>query len=306
MELESSGGTLMKFDKRLALLFVSLFALVLIAAACGEEEPTETGGSDSSENEESSDLTVVEEGILTVGSDIPYPPFEFEEAGELTGFDVEIVREVADRLGLENPDDAWISTDFGTIFQQLASGTSFDIVAAAVTAYAPEGTPASETVAERTAVVDFTIPFYPSLQSLTVDSEANPDITSVDSLPDGARVGVQRATTGAFYAEQELTGAELVSFEKAPQMYQQLQAGQLDAVFNDLPVTLESIADKPGLEVVEQVETGEEYAIAVSKDNPELTEAINGALEEMFDDGTFAEIYSKYFPEQDLPDYASE
>ena len=297
----------MKFNKRLALLFVAFFALTLIAAACGEEEPTDAGGS---ENEESSEdeaaYDLVEEGVLTVGSDIPYPPFEFEEGGELTGFDVEIVREVADRLGLENPDDAWISTDFGTIFQQLASGTSFDVVAAAVTAYAPEGTPASETVAERTAVVDFTIPFYPSLQSLTVDSEANPDITSVDSLPDGARVGVQRATTGAFYAEQELTGAELVSFEKAPQMYQQLQAGQLDAVFNDLPVTLESIADKPGLEVVEQVETGEEYAIAVSKDNPQLTEAINGALEEMFDDGTFAEIYSKYFPEQDLPDYASE
>jgi polar amino acid transport system substrate-binding protein len=300
----------MKFTKRVPLLFVALLALMLIAAACGEEEPTDTGGSDSSDNGESSEgepeFTLVEDGILTVGSDIPYPPFEFEEAGELTGFDVEIVREVADRLGLENPDDAWISTDFGTIFQQLASGSQFDIVAAAVTGYAPEGSPAADIVAERTAVVDFTVPFYPSLQALTIDSEASPDIDGVDALPDGARVGVQRATTGAFYAEENLTGAELVSFEKAPQMYQQLQAGQLDAVFNDLPVTIESIADKPGLEVVEQVETGEEYAIAVSKENPGLTEAINGALEEMFDDGTFAEIYSTYFPEQELPEYASE
>ncbi|CAN5640701.1 basic amino acid ABC transporter substrate-binding protein [soil metagenome] len=300
----------MRLGKRFFLLFVSLLALMLIAAACGEEEPTGADGSDGSENEESAEgepeFNVVDEGILTVGSDIPYPPFEFEEAGELTGFDVEIVREVADRLGLENPDDAWISTDFGTIFQQLASGSQFDIVAAAVTGYAPDGSPAAETVADRTAVVDFTVPFYPSLQSLTVDSEASPDITSVDSLPEGARVGVQRATTGAFYAEENLTGSELVSFEKAPQMYQQLQAGQLDAVFNDLPVTIESIADKPGLEVMEQIETGEEYAIAVSKDNPELTEAINGALEEMFADGSFAEIYSTYFPEQELPEYASE
>ena len=298
----------MRFGKRFFLLFVSLLALVVLAAACGEEEPTDAGAPDSSDNGESGEqeLPVVEEGVLTVGSDIPYPPFEFEEAGELTGFDVEIVREVAERLGLENPDDAWISTDFGTIFQQLASGTSFDIVAAAVTGYAPEGSPAAETVADRTDVVDFTIPFYPSLQSLTVDTEASPDIDGLDSLPDGARVGVQRATTGAFYAEEELTGAELVSFEKAPQMYQQLQAGQLDAVFNDLPVTIESIADKPGLEVVEQVPTGEEYAIAVSKDNPELTEAINGALEEMFDDATSAEIYTTYFPDQELPEYASE
>ena len=298
----------MKSRRRLFLLLVAALALVLIAVSCGEEEPTDTGSDDggNGESTEEQDFTLVEEGVLTVGSDIPYPPFEFEEAGELTGFDVEIVREVGERLGLENPDEAWISTDFGTIFQQLASGSQFDIVAAAVTGYAPDGSPAAEVVAERTAVVDFTIPFYPSLQALTVDSEASPDIDGVDALPDGARVGVQRATTGAFYAEENLTGAELVSFEKAPQMYQQLQAGQLDGVFNDLPVTVDSIDDKPGLEVVEQVETGEEYAIAVSKDNPELTEAINGALEEMFEDGTFAEIYSTYFPEQELPEYASE
>ena len=293
--------------KRSFVLLALLVALTMLAAACGEEEPTTTaGGAEEEEASESEEPTYVTEGQLTVGSDIPYPPFEFEQDGALTGFDVDIVREIADHLGVENPDEAWISTDFGTIFTQLSSGTKFDIVAAALTAYAPEGTPAAETVAERVAEVDFSLPFYPSLQSLAVDSEANPDITGVDALPDGAKVGVQRATTGAFYAEEELTGAELISFEKAPQMYQQLQAGSLDAIFNDLPVTIESIKDKPGLEVVEQVPTGEEYAIAVSKDNPALLKEINVALKEMFDDGTFAEIYRKYFPEQDLPDYASE
>ena len=297
----------MKSINRSFVLLALLVALTMMAAACGEEEPTTTaGGAEEEEASEGEEPTLVTEGQLTVGSDIPYPPFEYEEDGTLTGFDVEIVREIADRLGLENPDEAWISTDFGTIFQQLASGTKFDIVAAAVTGYAPEGTPAAETVAERVKVVDFSVPFYPSLQSLTVDTEANPDITGVDALPEGAKVGVQRATTGAFYAEEELTGAELISFEKAPQMYQQLQAGQLDAIFNDLPVTIESIKDKPGLEVVEQVQTGEEYAIAVSKDNPALLEDVDTTLKEMFDDGSFAEIYSKYFPEQELPDYASE
>lgn len=297
----------MKANRRLLALMGLLAALLLMAAACGEEEPTTSGGGGQGEESPGGEeFTLVEEGLLTVGSDIPYPPFEFEDAGTLTGFDVDIVREIAERLDLDNPDEVWISTDFGTIFQQLAAGGKFDIVAAAVTGYAPEGTPAAETVAERTKVVDFSVPYYPSLQSLTVDTEASPDITGVDALPEGARVGIQRATTGAFYAEENLTGAELISFEKAPQMYQQLQAGQLDAIFNDLPVTIESIKDKPGLEVVEQVETGEEYAIAVSKDNPALREAVDGALQEMFDDGTFAELYKNYFPEQDLPDYASE
>lgn len=290
--------------RRWLTLIAMLAALSLVFAACGEdEEPTEPGAGQT-EDAGGAGYTLVEDGVLTVGSDIPYPPFEFEEAdGTLTGFDVELIRAIADKLGVENPDDAWVSTDFGTIFQQLASGTKFDIVVAAVTAYAPEGSPASTTVAERKQVVDFTDPYYPSLQSLTVPTDS--DIATIEDV-DGAKVAVQRSTTGAFFAEENLAGAELVSFEKAPQMYQALLAGQVDAVFNDLPVSLDAIKDKPDLEVVQQVETGEEYAIAVSKDNPKLTEAINEALAELYSDGTYAEIFKKYFPEQELPEYASE
>jgi ABC-type amino acid transport substrate-binding protein len=131
-------------------------------------------------------------------------------------------------------------------------------------------------------------------------------ITGVDSLPDGARVAVQTATTGAFYAEENLTNAEIVKFPKAPGMYQALEAGQVVAVFNDLPVSLEAIKGKPNLKVVEQIETGEEYGIAVNKENPALLEGVNSALKEMFADGTYAEIYKKYFPEQELPSYAKE
>jgi polar amino acid transport system substrate-binding protein len=298
-------------NRGLLLLIALLSVFTLVFAACGSEEPSNeptggdaTGGADS--EIDCSECTLTAEGHLTVGSDIPYPPFEFEEGGELTGYDVELVREIAARLGLENTDDDWISTDFGTIFTQLASNRKFDIVVAAVTGYAAPGTPAEETVNERTNVIDFTVPYYPSLQSLTVDTSANPDITGVDTLPEGARVGVQRATTGAFYAEENLTTVELVSFEKAPQLYQALQAGQLEAVFNDLPVSLSSIEGKDELQVVEQVETGEEYAIAVSKDNSALKDAVDETLQSMFDDGTFAEIYLKYFPDQELPSYASE
>ncbi|MDQ3953175.1 MAG: basic amino acid ABC transporter substrate-binding protein [Actinomycetota bacterium] len=291
--------------KRWLTLIAVLAAASLVFAACGEdEEPSAPAGNETEDAGDGAEFTTVDEGVLTVGSDIPYPPFEFEEAdGTLTGFDVELVRAVAEKLGLENPDDAWVSTDFGTIFQQLRSGTKFDIVVAAVTAYAPEGSPAAETVADRREVVDFTDPYYPSLQSLTVPTDS--DIQSTDDV-DGARVAVQRATTGAFFAEENLAGAELVSFEKAPQMYQALLAGQVDAVFNDLPVSLDAIKDKPDLEVIQQVETGEEYAIAVAKENPALTEAINEALAELFEDGTYAEIFEKYFPDQELPPYASE
>lgn len=291
----------------LTMLAVAVLS-ALVLAACGGGETTPPGGSGETDmGEMEHNFTLAVDGHLSVGSDIPYPPFEFEDDdGTLTGFDVDLVREVASRLGLENTDEDWISTNFDTIFQQLQSGARFDIIVAAVTAYAPEGTPAAETVAERKKRVDFTLPYYPSLQSLAVDTSQNPEVTGVDAIPEGARIAVQRATTGAFYAEEKLTGAELVQFAQAPQMFQALQAGQVVGVFNDLPVTIDLIEGKDNLEVVEQVDTGEEYAMGVSKENTELKDAIDGALQEMFDDGTFAEIFKKYFPEQDLPKYASE
>jgi polar amino acid transport system substrate-binding protein len=295
--------------KTMMIRIVAVLSVALLAfAACGEdEEPTSPSGNGDNSAPAGGDVTTVEEGRLTVGSDIPYPPFEFnDDSGALTGFDVDLVRAVADKIGLENDDDDWLSVNFDTIFTQLQRTDKFDLIAAATTAYAPEGSPAFETTEERKTHVDFTVPVYPSLQSLTVDTAANPDITSVDSLPDGGRVAVQASTTGAFYAEENLTGAEIVSFPKAPGMYQALEAGQVVAVFNDLPVSLDAIDGKPDLQVVEQIDTGEEYAFAVSKDNPALLDAVNTALEELFQDGTYAEIYTKYFPDQELPDYASE
>ncbi|MGH2753969.1 MAG: ABC transporter substrate-binding protein [Actinomycetota bacterium] len=294
--------------KRTWLRLVALLAVALLAfAACGEDEEPQTdpGGGGDATKDAGAEFTTVKEGVLTVGSDIPYPPFEFqEEDGTLSGFDVELTRDIAERIGLTNTDDDWISTDFGTIFQQLQAGNKFDVVIAAVTAYAPEGSPASEVVADRRDLIDFTDPYYPSLQSLTVDTSKS-DVTSIDELPDGARIAVQAATTGAFFAEENLPNAELVEFNKAPGMFSALQAGQVEGIVNDLPVSLDAISDFPNLEVVEQLETGEEYGIAVSKDNPGLKEAINGALAEMFEDGTYEEIFTKYFPEQVLPDYAS-
>jgi polar amino acid transport system substrate-binding protein len=280
--------------------------MFVMLAACGEDEPAVTpgGGDDGGDEQE---FNLVSEGRLIVGSEIPYSKFEFEKGGNLTGFDVELVSEIASRIGLEHdPNSDWISTDFTTIFQQLQGGANFDIIVAAVTGYAPADSPAAKDVADREKLVDFTIPYYPSLQSLTVNTSETPDIKSVDDLPEGARVGVQAGTTGASYAQENLTGAELAEFAKSPPMYQQLLAGQLVAVFNDLPTSLGEIEGKEGLEVVEQVDTEEEYAIAVAKDNTALKDAIDGALQEMFEDGTYVEIFQKYFPEQELPDYASE
>lgn len=293
---------------RLLSLLAVLGAVALFVAACGDDDEGEApAGAPAGTAQEQPEYRLVREGRLTIGSDLPYPPFEFEKAGELTGFDVELVQAIAERLGLENEASDWISTDWGTVFQQLAAGRKFDMVVGAATAYAPEGSPAAEVVAERRNVVDFTVPYYDSLQSLAVDAEANPQIKSVDDLESGDRVAIQRATTGGFWAQANLEpkGIKLVSFEKAPPMFQALQARQVVAVVNDLPASLGAIEGKPNLTIVQEIDTGEQYGFAVSKENPELLKAANDALREIYDDGTYAKIFKKYFPEQPLPDFAS-
>lgn len=111
-------------------------------------------------------VQTLKSGALTIGSDFPYPPFEFNKGSQLTGFDVELMNAIAEQLCLK---PSWVNSNFNTIFTALA-GNRFDTVASAVTAYAPQGSPVYKTTQERAQIVAFTKPYYDSLQSLTVKS----------------------------------------------------------------------------------------------------------------------------------------
>jgi len=281
----------MKLNHRLLALMALLAALLLVAAACGETEgddPADTGSDDngSEENGDGAGLTTIEEGVLTVGSDIPYPPFEFREGGELVGLDIDLIKGIGERLELEVSDENIVDTSFDTIFTQLA-GARFDVVVAASTI-----TP------EREEEVNFSDPYYNSQQSLTV--EAGSDIASIEDLAEGDVIGVQNGTTGKGYAEENVPeGVEIRSFKQGPDGYTALEAGQVDGVVNDEPTALAEIeARGDTLELVETIDTGESYGIAVDPNNEELLEALNEALAEMIEDGSYQEIYDAY---PDLP-----
>jgi len=281
----------MKLNHRLLALMALLAALLLVAAACGETEgddPADTRSDDtgSEENGEGAGLTTIEEGVLTVGSDIPYPPFEFREGGELVGLDIDLIKGIGERLELEVSDENIVDTSFDTIFTQLA-GARFDVVVAASTI-----TP------EREEEVNFSDPYYNSQQSLTV--EAGSDLASIEDLAEGDVIGVQNGTTGKAYAEENVPeGVEIRSFKQGPDGYTALEAGQVDGVVNDEPTALAEIeARGDTLELVETIDTGESYGIAVDPNNEELLEAINEALAEMIEDGSYQEIYDAY---PDLP-----
>ncbi|HEY8117356.1 MAG TPA: transporter substrate-binding domain-containing protein [Actinomycetota bacterium] len=272
---------------------IAVFALIVAACASNEDEgPTAATGTTAATGATGETgiptFTTIEEGKLTVGSCLDYPPFESVKGGVETGFDVDITNEIASRLGLEV---VWVKADFDTIFTAVA-GDEFDMVAAA-----------STITDEREQVVDFSVPYYNALQSLTVNTQETPDITSTDQLGDGDVVGVQKGTTGKIWAEENLVpqGVELKTFTASPDSFRDLEAGNIIGVINDKTASVEIIKDLPSLAVVQDIETNEHYGLAFSPSNPDLREAVNTVFAQMVADGTYATIYGKYFPPDSLP-----
>ncbi len=264
--------------KILRLLAIGL-VLGLVAAACSDDSDSGSDDGDSG-GDGGSDLALVSDGTLTVCTDSPYEPFEYEEDGEFKGFDVDVVNEAADRMGL---DTSYKVTVFDTILASLEAGDC-DIVASAMTI-----------TDERAEQVNFSDPYFDADQSLLVRSEDEVAIESLENL-DGKTVGVQTGTTGEIYAEDNLpAGAEVRSYETGDEMFAPLQAGEIDAVLQDLPVNGYRAVQDDAFVVTAKFSTGEQYGIAVAKSNEALLAALNDALGETLADGTYDEIYTTWF-----------
>jgi len=266
-----------------------VLALALVAAACGDDDdattttaPDATTATSAATTTEAPAGLTQTEGVLKVGSDIPFPPFEDFDGDNVVGFDADLVNEMADRLGLTVE---WVDTDFDTIFTQLATG-QFDLVASATTI-----TP------ERAQQVNFTDPYYNAQQALTVNTDLTPGIRSTDDLGDGNSVAVQTGTTGADWASENLApnGVDVVEFPGAPDTYNALEAGQVDGVIFDEPSAVEESANRAGLEVVEVISTNELYGFGVDPERTDLLAALNGAFAAMVGDGTYQGIYDGWF-----------
>jgi ABC-type amino acid transport substrate-binding protein len=255
-----------------------LLAFLLLVAACGDE-PTDDGDDAA----DTADLELEEEGRILVGSDLNFPPFEFIEDGEPTGFDVDLFNEIADRLGIEIE---YQDANFDTIFTQLAAG-EFDAIISGITI-----------TDERRQTIEFTDPYFAANQALVVTVDS--DISGVDDLAE-QDVGAQAGTTGLDYANENFTDSRIVEFPNYPAAFTALEAGQLDAVLADLPVAAEQVEGSDSLEIAEEVDTDELYGIGVPQESTNLRDAINEALAEIIDDGTYEQIYTTWF-EGDVPE----
>lgn len=271
----------MSKSKKYVALFLA-FALVLSMVAlsgCTEDTEDGTGTTEEGTDTAAADFTLVEEGKLLVGSDTAFPPFESMNGDVAEGFDVDLMNAIGEKLGLEVEFKTEI---FDTLIPTLVAGGKFDVIASGMTIKP-----------EREEEIDFTDPYYDSNQSLVMPKGST---YSVPADLSGKRIGVQSGTTGEAWAQENIPDAELVPFKNATEAFAAAAAGNVDAIVNDLPVSTEILKqDDRGLEIVAQIPTGEQYGFGVSKENPALTEAMNKALKELRDDGTYAEIYKKWF-----------
>ena len=202
--------------------------------------------------------------------------------GEPQGFEVDLIYAVADKLGLEC--EYLPAMKFDTIVPLIEQGGKADVGVSNITI--------TDARAEQ---VDFTEPYLDSNQGLVTRSDATA-VTEEALNVEGTKVAVQAGTTGASWVEENLPNAEVVALDDPVVAVTGVQTGLYAAAVADLPVMQYLCSNSfTDCQVAIEIPTGEQYGIAVSKDNPGLTEAIDGAIDELRADGTIAELEQKWF-----------
>ena len=257
--------------KKITAIVLAALMVCAMLAGCGAKE--EAG------------LKTVESGKLIMATNAAFPPYEYIEGNEIVGIDAEIAGAIAQKLGLELQID---DMEFDSIIESVKGGKA-DIGLAGMTV-----TP------ERQEVINFTASYATGVQVVIVTEDSA--ITTVDDLfAEGAMhvIGVQRNTTGDLYSTWDLEDAGLATvdrYSKGADAVQALITGKVDCVVIDNEPAKAFVAANTGLKILDTAYAVEDYAAAMSKDNAELYEAVNKALEELIADGTVASIVSKYIP----------
>lgn len=259
---------------RAAAAALSSVALMATMSACG-------GAASGQSAESLSEVSLVFKGALTVCTDSPYAPFVYEEKGKLVGFDVDLAKQVADKLEVD--------LDVVDVpFDDITSGTSLN------TGVCDVAVSATTITGERARVLDFSSPYFDAKQALIT-----PRGSGLDELPElaGKRVGVQKDTTGeTFMSDFAPKSARVTAYADAAGLQAALNAGELDAAMLDNTVSGQFVSTNPELKLAREFETGEQYGMAVKKDgNIPLLRQINSVLAGLREDGTYNKIYDKYF-----------
>lgn len=253
-------------------LIISVVSLAVVLSGCTEEE---------------------KKNKIIVGTEALFPPFEYvDEDGEITGFDIEMVTAILTDLGyeVEIKDMA---------FQQLIGAVQtgiIDVIAAGMTI-----------TDERLEQISFSIPYYTSDQSVLVKSDSTITITNYSDFAD-LTLGAQTGTTGALWVEEHLMNdtwlkeqninytlnITLDTYVSYTDAVQDLRIGRIDAVIIDNPVG-NAFAEEGATKVIYVISTNESFGLGVKKENTELLQKIDQALEDYMATEEWNNLVLKYF-----------
>ncbi len=231
---------------------------------------------------------------LVMATNAAFPPYEYKDGNKFAGIDIEIAQAIAEKLGMELE---IADVDFGAIIGGVQSG-KYDFGMAGMTV--------SE---ERKKSVDFSNTYATGVQVIIVKEDSqynsledffelneNGDFTATKS---DVKIGVQQDTTGDIYSSSPLEEGgfgedHVIRYKTGADAVQALVTGKISAVIIDNEPAKAFVAANPGLKILDAPYAEEEYAICVAKNNKELLDKINKALEELTADGTIKSIIDKY------------
>ena len=216
-------------------------------------------------------------------AELGFAPFEYmdDKTGDPEGFDVDVINAIADKMGLQC--EYLPNQKFDTLVPLIKQGGKADVSIAAITI--------TDT---REESVDFSEPYLDSNQAIvTLKGSTETEETLNDA---SKQVVCQGGTTGNDWITENLPNATCVPVDDVTAALTGVQTGLYNAMVVDLPVAKYMLSNSfSDLDIIEEIPTGEQYGIAVSKDNPNLTKAINKALEDITSDGTMDSIETKWF-----------
>lgn len=261
-------------------------ALVLAGCAPASTDDVVSGSSGEGTASASSGLTLAEvedSGKLTIGTEGTYPPFSFHAdggTGALTGYDVDVITAVAEKLGVE-PD--FQETQWDAMFAGL-DGARFDVIANQVSIND-----------EREAKYDFSEPYSVSPGVVIVPSSD----TSITDLAGLSGKTTAQSLSSNWYTVAQRNGAEVEGVEGWAQAIALVEQGRVDATVNDRLTWLDWSTTYPdqaaGLKVAVTTDDTSESAFTFPKGSDDLVEAVDSALDELREDGTLASISERYF-----------
>ena len=261
----------MKKTIKLIAILTALALLAVFAVSCGE-----TGGEKPAENGSASGDAQPENNVLVMCTNASFPPYEYVENGEIVGIDAEIAAAIAEKLGMTLK------------IEDMAFDSLISAVQSGLADFAMAGMTVTE---DRLESVNFSTSYATGVQVVIIKEGS--DIASLDDLA-GKKIGVQLATTGDIYATDDFGEENVEEYATGNDAVLALTQGKVDAVIIDNEPAKAYVAANEGLTILATEYAVEDYAIAVAKENTDLLDKINAALDELIDDGVIDAIVAKY------------